>query len=229
MDHVMAQVSFAFDILITVLLGATIYFAVKLSRHLDTFRSNRSDMETLIRELSSQITRAQEGISVLDDLSTTRGDELRGLLGKAQGYIDELHVMTESGNSLAERLETMAVRNRELIEEMDEKALGLVYPGTKTSSAAPVPPLTATRPPKYEETLTRAKAEKAGAEKARAEKARAEKAAPEPMFMIRDPDFDAEDAARDDIDDIDDRDDDFTSQAERDLAEALKRRIPKGT
>lgn len=218
MDHVMAQVSFAFDILITVLLGATIYFAVKLSRHLDTFRSNRSDMETLIRELSSQITRAQEGISVLDELSTTRGDELRGLLGKAQGYIDELHVMTESGNSLAERLETMAVRNRELIEEMDEKALGLVYPGTKTSSAAPVPPLTATRPPKYEETLTRAKAEKSGAEKA----------APEPMFMIRDPDFDAEDAARDDIDDIDDRDDDFTSQAERDLAEALKRRIPKG-
>lgn len=213
MDHVMAQVSFAFDILITVLLGATIYFAVKLSRHLDTFRSNRSDMETLIRELSSQITRAQEGISVLDELSTTRGDELRGLLGKAQGYIDELHVMTESGNSLAERLETMAVRNRELIEEMDEKALGLVYPGTKTSSAAPVPPLTATRPPKYEETLTRAKAEKAGAE---------------PMFMIRDPDFDAEDAARDEIDDIDDRDDDFTSQAERDLAEALKRRIPKG-
>lgn len=215
MDHVMPYISFSFDILITCLLAATIYFAVKLSRHLDTFRSNRSDMENLIRELSSQITRAQEGISVLDDLSTTRGDELRGLLGKAQGYIDELHVMTESGNSLAERLETMAVRNRELIEEMDEKALGLVYPGTKTSSMSPAQPLTATRPPKYEETLTRAKAEKAGAEKAGAE----------PMFMIRDPDFDAEDAARDDIDDSDD---DFASQAERDLAEALKRRLPKG-
>ena len=115
--------------------------------------------------------------------------------------------MTESGNSLAERLETMAVRNRELIEEMDEKALGLVYPGTKSASSAPVPPLTASRTPKYEETLTRAKAEKP---------------APEPMFMIRDPDFEADSTESLDMDD------EFASQAERDLAEALKRRIPKG-
>lgn len=200
MDHLMSQISFGFDILITCLLAATIFYAIKLSRHLDSFRSNRADMENLIRELSKQITRAQEGISVLDDLSITRGDELRKIVSRAQELSDELQLMTESGNSLAERLETMAVRNRAIVEEMEQKTLGFVYP---SPSSAGVPPLTASRTPKYAETLTRAKAEKS---------------APESPFTIRDPDYEEEEGIGDDG---------FSSQAERDLADALKRRAPK--
>lgn len=206
MDHFLPQLSFAFDILITCLLAATIFFAVKLSRHLDSFRSNRANMENLIRELSSQITRAQEGISVLDELSSNRGDELRRSITKAQALSDELQLMTESANSLAEKLENMAIRNRTLIDEMDDKALGLVYPGAKTSAPSPVPPLTAVKTPRYEETLTKAKAEKVA----------------EAFFAIRDPDFEADD------DESDNFDGEFSSQAERDLAEALKRRNPQG-
>lgn len=206
MDHFLPQLSFAFDILITCLLAATIFFAVKLSRHLDSFRSNRANMENLIRELSNQITRAQEGISVLDELSSNRGDELRRSITKAQALSDELQLMTESANSLAEKLENMAIRNRTLIDEMDDKALGLVYPGAKTSAPPPVPPLTAVKTPRYEETLTKAKAEKVA----------------EAFFAIRDPDFEADD------DESDNFDGEFSSQAERDLAEALKRRNPQG-
>lgn len=204
MDQFISQLSLVFDILITCLLGATIFFAVKLSRHLDSFRSNRSTMEGLIRELSGQITRAQEGITVLDELSANRGDELRKSIAKAQGLSDELQLMTESGNSLAERLEAMAVRNRAIIDEMDDKALGLVYPGAK-QSAPSAPAMVAVKTPKYEETLTKAKAEKPA----------------ESFFAIRDPDFEKDD------DDID-FNDGFASQAERELAEALRRRTPKG-
>ena len=210
MEHTISQISFAFDILITCLLGATIYFAVKLSRHLDTFRSNRSNMESLIRELSTQITRAQEGITVLDELSANRGDELRKSISKAQALSDELQLMTESGNSLAEKLESMAVRNRSIIDEMDDKAMGLVYPGAKPSSTS-VPPLTAVKTPKYEETLTKAKAEKVA----------------EAYFAIRDPDFEAGASNADEPFD-DDMSSPYASQAERDLAEALKRRTPQG-
>jgi hypothetical protein len=204
MSQVMPQISFGFDILITCLLAATIYFAIKLTRHLDSFRSNRADMENLIRELSTQITRAQEGISVLDDLSANRGDELRRIITKGQDLSDELQLMTESGNSLAQRLEIMAVRNREIVDEMDSKALSFVYPGGKNTS--PTPPLTATKPARYEETLSKAD--------------KAEKTAESPFF-IRDPDYDAED-------DKIFNDDGFSSQAERDLADALKRRKPTG-
>lgn len=207
MDHFLPQLSFAFDILITCLLAATIFYAVKLSRHLDSFRANRSNMEGLIRELSNQITRAQEGISVLDELSSNRGDELRRSITKAQSLSDELQLMTESANSLAEKLENMAVRNRAIVDEMDDKAMGLVYPGSKQTSSIPAGPLVAVKTPKYEETLTKAKAEKVA----------------EAYFAIRDPDFEA----GDDDQNIFGSDDDYSSQAERDLAEALKRRAPQ--
>ncbi len=212
MDHFLTQLSFVFDVLITCLLAATIFFAVKLSRHLDSFRSNRSNMENLIRELSNQITRAQEGISVLDELSSNRGDELRRSIAKAQGLSDELQIMTESANSLAERLENMAVRNRAIIDEMDDKALGLVYPASKQNSSQPVAPLTAVKTPKYEETLTKAKAEKVA----------------EAFFAIRDPDFESDEEDSDGSESHNGSSSPYSSQAERDLAEALKRRPPQG-
>ncbi len=206
MEQIIPQMSVVFDIVITCLLAATIFFAVKLSRHLDSFRSNRASMENLIRELSSQITRAQEGISVLDELSANRGDELRASISKAQALSDELELMTQSGNSLAERLEAMAIRNRALIDEMDEKALGLVFPSGAATHLKPVPPLTAVKTPRYEETLTRANA-------------KIDEKSPDSIFTIRDPDYE---------DDEENDEGGFSSQAEKDLAEALKRRIPKG-
>lgn len=207
MDTIIPQISFGFDVIITCLLAATIFFAIKLSRHLDSFRSNRADMENLIRELSNQITRAQEGISVLDELSASRGDELRTTISRAQELSDELQLMTESANSLAGRLETLAVRNREIVNEMDQKAMDRLYPADRMPSAAPAPTLTATRNTgKYEETLSRAPANKKPVN------------ADDDFFAIRDPDFEEDDIADDDG---------FSSQAERDLAEALKRKGQK--
>ncbi len=133
--------SLVMDILIIVLLAATIFYAVRLSRHLDVFRSNRSDMERLIRDLSSQITRAQEGITTLDEIAKESSDELRKLVDRATGLSDELQIITQSGNSLATRLEGLATKNRELSDQMGERAVNLVYPGGKP------PVLTAERKP----------------------------------------------------------------------------------
>jgi hypothetical protein len=206
MDQIISQISIVFDIVITCLLATTIFFAIKLSRHLDSFRSNRASMENLIRELSGQITRAQEGTSVLDELSANRGDELRASILRATELSDELQLMTQSANSLAERLEVMAVRNRTLIDEMDEKALGLVFPSGAATQVKSVPPLTAVKAPRYEETLTKASVKQK------------DESELDSFFSIRDPDFEDEDSD----------DSHFASKAEKDLADALKRRIPKG-
>lgn len=205
MEQTISHISTVFDVIITCLLATTIFFAIKLSRHLDSFRSNRASMESLIRELSSQITRAQEGISVLDELSANRGDELRASISKASDLSDELQLMTQSANSLAEKLETMAIRNKSLIDEMDEKALGLVFPSGSATQLKEVPPLIAVKPPRYEETLTKANIKSK------------DESDLDSFFSIRDPDFGEQDD-----------DDHFASKAEKDLADALKRRIPKG-
>ena len=123
--------SLVMDILITVLLAATIFYAVRLSKHLDAFRSNRSDMERLIRDLSAQITRAQEGITTLDDVAKESSTELRKLVDRATGLSDELQIINESGNSLAHRLENLATKNREIADHMSQTSVNLTYPGGK--------------------------------------------------------------------------------------------------
>lgn len=208
------------DILIVALLGATIFYAMRLSRNLDAFRSNRSDMERLIRELSSQITRAQEGVTALDDAAKESGEELRTLLQKARGMIDELTLMTEAGDSLAGRLENLATRNRSMVDELGSTAASLVYPSSKTS--APVVPSSF--------------AEKYSPDKRAEPSYREPPAAASPFFSIRDPDFDADEkpatlgsalSKNIDLPGTGDGASDLESQAERDLASALRKRRPR--
>lgn len=153
--------SLVMDIVIATLLAVTIFYAIRLSKHLDDFRSNRSAMERLIRDLSSQITRAQEGVTHLDDAARASGQELRKLIEKATGITDELEIMTESGNKLAERLDNLASRNRDIADNMTHSAAKLTYPGSRP------PPMTAEKPKKKEIEETPAKS----------------------FFSIRDPDF----------------------------------------
>ena len=128
--------SLVMDVVIAALLVVTIFYAIRLSKHLDDFRSNRSAMERLIRDLSSQITRAQEGVTHLDDAARASGQELRKLIDKATGLTDELEIMTESGNKLAERLDSLASRNRDIADNMTHSAAKLTYPGTRAASMA---------------------------------------------------------------------------------------------
>ena len=161
--------SLMMDILIVVLLAATIFYAVKLSRHLDVFRSNRADMERLIRDLSTQITRAQEGITTLDDAARSANGDLRKMVDRATGLSDELQIIIDSGDRLAERLEALATKNREISDEMSQTSVNLVYPGGK----APV--LSASRHMDVPARDTSSS-----------------------LFAIRDPDFDAGDDAEND-------------------------------
>ncbi len=206
----MTEISLAFDIIVTTLLAVMIFYAVRLSRHLDGFRANRADMEQLIRELSNQIIRAQEGITALDDLASNKGDELRKYIGRAQELSDELQIMVGSADSLAARLENLATRNRAIVDEMEHTAVDLVYPGAQ-HAASKSPELRATHPSvkaaKFEDTLPR----------------KEKKSEPESggFFSIRDPDFESDDTKNNDSDD------EFMSQAERDLADALRRHAKK--
>lgn len=193
------------DIVVIVMLGVTIFYALRLSRHLDTFRSNRSDMEKLIRELSTQITRAQEGISTLDDISKERGDELRRLVAKAQGLSDELQLMTESGNSLAGRLEGLATKNRTIVDELSDATINRVYPGGK-------PPIVPYQPEERKAVRTPLGTSASSTSS---------------PFTIRDPDFESYEKKPS----LEERgsfeESGFSSQAERDLADALKKWTPQ--
>ncbi len=166
------------DILIIILLGSTIFYAVRLNTYLQQFRSNRSDMERLIRDLSIQITRAQEGISTLDQMTKENADELRSLLMKGRGLADELQIMNEVGDSLASRLEILSSSARG--RTSDHQTASPVFAAPKKSKidtqpvaqpTAPVSALFSIRDPDYDlddDDETKALTSKAEKELARA-------------------------------------------------------------
>jgi hypothetical protein len=161
------------DILIIILLGATIFYAMRLSKYLEQFRSNRSDMERLIRDLSMQITRAQEGISTLDQLTKDNSDELRSLLIKGRGLADELQIMNEVGDNLASRLETLSSSARMGSQEQARETTKPVFaaPARQKAESAPVgaSALFSIRDPDYDDDDdTKALSSKAEKELARA-------------------------------------------------------------
>ena len=214
----MPGIGLILDVVIVVLLGATIFYAIRLSKYLDAFRSNRADMEYLIRELSSQITRAQAGVTALDDAAKQSGEDLQTLVTKARGMVEELSLMTEAGDNLAGRLENLATRNRTMVDELGSTAAGMVYPGSRPAPAS-------FTPEKYQRE-----------KKAEPPTYRDPPMANSTFFAIRDPDFDRDDKpssgstlgsalprAEPEPSDLGEHE----SQAERDLASALRRRRPR--
>lgn len=222
MDHY-ALISFIFDVGMMVMLAATIICALRLNKHLSVFRSNRNEMERLIRELTTQITRAQEGITTLDDISKTQGEDLRKMVAKARALMDELAIMTESANSVANRLENSAMSQRSTAPARanrdaptptapaaQRRPLGRPLGQAEKETDAPHETASGTAhrksSPKYAEMLPRANREKV--------------IPPEPLpdqppsFTIHDADFERDEPGQ--VSGL--------SQSEQDLAAALKSR-----
>ncbi len=100
------------DLLMLIGLGVFVFFALKLSRSLDGFRSHRDTFNQTMIQLSQQIEQAQQSVKTLASSSDTATKELSGLVSEARQLADEMQLINESGNSLASRLEGLAERSR---------------------------------------------------------------------------------------------------------------------
>jgi hypothetical protein len=96
------------DGLILVLLGGTIFFAARLSVHLKTFRSNRAQLEKLVKELAEQIAQADRAVAGMREAAREGGRDLQQRINEARALSEELQFMNETGNNLAGRLEKVA-------------------------------------------------------------------------------------------------------------------------
>lgn len=197
------NIGFALDIAILFLLAATVFYAARLSYFMSSFREGRSDMHRLIQDLSAQVNNAQNAIAGMRNVAEKSGAQLQEIINESKFLSDELRFMNESGDNLADRLEKLAERNRELID-LFEGAGGIgVNTPTSRPRPAPVPP------PSF---LMRDDDEKPASSGF--------------GFSIRDKDFDSglpamDETLEDDL--VFAHEQDFSSQAERDLYEALKR------
>jgi hypothetical protein len=94
----------AIELLLALLLAATIGFCFVLDRRLAGLRAARADLERLSAEFVAAIAEARAGVGELKGAAKEAAETLQERLGKARALADELAFMTETGDRLAERL-----------------------------------------------------------------------------------------------------------------------------
>jgi len=92
------------DLLVAVLLVATIFFCVLLDRRLKALRSGQDGLKAIIDQLNTATARAEMSIGQLKQVSGDADTGLNDQLRQARLVSDELSVMLASGNKLADRL-----------------------------------------------------------------------------------------------------------------------------
>ncbi len=89
---------------VAILLIVTVGYCFILDRRLQALRSGREELQSVVENLNAAIGQAQTTIL---DLKSHAGDSARLLeerIARAQNLADELSLMVQSGNSIAERL-----------------------------------------------------------------------------------------------------------------------------
>lgn len=116
------------DIVVLLFLGATIFYAWRLSSYMKIFRDSRRDMESLLVKLDQDITRAEKSVLGMRNAAESAALKLNETIKESKFLADELKFMNEAGDNLATRLEKIAGRNRALVDEIE--ALGGVTANT---------------------------------------------------------------------------------------------------
>ncbi|MBP3127946.1 DUF6468 domain-containing protein [Thalassospira sp. ER-Se-21-Dark] len=100
--------AFYLDLVMIVLLGATIVYAIILNRKLAAFRRSREDMQNFLTAFNAANERAETSITALKEMAEQSGERLREDIEKAGALNEDLSFMVDRGESIANRLEKAA-------------------------------------------------------------------------------------------------------------------------
>lgn len=110
-----APINLILNVLILVLLGLTIVYAARLSLQLRRLRDSKSDLDKVVRELIKNLDRADRAIMGLKESAREAGGDLQNAIDRAVSISDELEVINDSGNRLAQRLEGLMDTARPMV------------------------------------------------------------------------------------------------------------------
>ncbi|MGB5093484.1 MAG: DUF6468 domain-containing protein [Parvibaculum sp.] len=92
------------EAIVCVLLLATIGYCAVIDRRLRAMRAGQDGLRILVRDLNTATDRAATAISQLSNANETTGRELGERVARARALADELGLMVEAGNGIADRL-----------------------------------------------------------------------------------------------------------------------------
>ncbi len=110
--------------LVAILLVMTVVYCFILDRRLRQLRSGQDGLKELIGGLNSATERAQGSVAQLKIAGDAAGGDLRDVVTKARALSDELSVMIEAGNNIADRLAGGATKSEPSEPAADETTFG---------------------------------------------------------------------------------------------------------
>jgi len=105
-------IGLGFDVIIMAALVATIIFAFRLSKQFDQMQADRKAFDLLISSLNVAASRAEAAVKALKDAAQQGGDQLQEKINAARTLSDELEIMVQAGDNMADRLQNAATRMR---------------------------------------------------------------------------------------------------------------------
>jgi hypothetical protein len=113
----MAAMEWTLELVLVVLLGATLLQAIRLERALGVLKRDRGALESLVVDFNASTHQAESGIQRLRGAVDVAGRQIESQVNKSVSLKDELAFITERGDRLADRLDTLVRVARPLIQE----------------------------------------------------------------------------------------------------------------
>ncbi len=104
-----------FDIALLTALGVTVFYCFRLSRQFTQMRADRKAFEILIQSLNIASAKADASIKSFRETAVGSGDSLQEKINRSRALSDELEIMIQAGDDLANRLQSLAEKSRKVV------------------------------------------------------------------------------------------------------------------
>lgn len=101
----MSTLSVVLDVFVLIGLGVTIFYCVRLTKSLNTFRSARQDFGSTMRDLSSHIDDAYRAVENLKTVSRDSGQNLQKIINESRVIAHELEILNQSVSQMVPGLD----------------------------------------------------------------------------------------------------------------------------
>lgn len=110
------------QILLMVLLAATLFYAVRLERALGVLKRDRATLEALVAGFNTSTRQAETAIERLRSAADGAGRQVARQIDSATSLKDDLTFLAERGGRLADRLDELVRRARPMTAEPQRPA-----------------------------------------------------------------------------------------------------------
>jgi hypothetical protein len=133
----MAAMEWIFELVLIVLLGATLFQAIRLERALGVLKRDRTSLEALVLDFNASTHQAESGIQRLRAAADGTGRQIEAQLSRSVSLKDDLAFLTERGDRLADRLDLLVRNARPLTQDRGGQDRGGQDAITDEQSGAP--------------------------------------------------------------------------------------------